>query len=94
MGVKQNKLLKDMPIRWGSTKDMADRYLEQEKAVTVVCSNLKLTKLQLPNQAELEQLRRVLKILKLMAEVTTLMSSEKSVRSSQVNIRSYNSSYS
>ena len=84
--LNQNKLLKDMPIRWGSTKDMCDRYIEQEKAVTITCYNLKLTKLLLPSQAEVEQLRKVLKILTYMAEVTTLMSSESNVRSSQVTI--------
>ena len=87
--LNQNKLLKDMPIRWGSTKDMCDRYIEQEKAVTITCYNLKLTKLLLPSQAEVEQLRKVLKILTYMAEVTTLMSSESNVRSSQVTIPFY-----
>ena len=78
-----NKLLKDMDVRWGSTLFMCDRYLQQSTAVIATCDRLQL-KLYLPTQSELQQLRLVCKVLRTFDRVTTEMSSQKFVRSSQV----------
>ena len=76
-------LLKDMDVRWGSTLSMCDRYLQQSTAVIATGDRLQL-KLNLPTQSELQQVRLVCKLLRTFDRVTTEMSSQKFVRSSQV----------
>ena len=68
---RPRKLLKDMPVRWGSTFYMGARYIDDEAVVKYVATKMKL-KIAMPSDTEIEELRRVLAVLKLLTTLALL----------------------
>ena len=77
------KIITDCPTRWNSTYNMLQQFLEQEAAITVMCSSAGGPRASL-TVSEWSMLEELVQILKPLEEATRELSVEHTVSSSKV----------
>lgn len=79
LDLPKHKLLMDVPTRWNSSFDMCERYLEQQVAVYATLLEVKKSVKDIVtlSESDLQNIEEVIKILKPLKTVTTLMCSQK-----------------
>ena len=84
LGIDQHKLISDVVTRWGSTYQMIERILEQQKAISAVLAEDRKNWHHMPTDQEFSVLETVAAVLKPLSIFTDALSGEKHLTISAV----------
>ena len=84
LGLPQHKIMGDVVTRWGSTYDMIERVVEQQRAISSILAEDRKNWRKMPTDAEFSTMEIVIDVLKPLSFLTDALSGEKQVTVSAV----------
>ncbi len=82
LGIKQHKLMGDVPTHWGSTYVMVDRILEQQEAISATLAGERKYWNKMPTDTEFTTLKTFVDVLKPLHVLTDALAGVKQVTAS------------